>query len=68
MPPEGPAPLFEGVVSRREARLVFWLVLLSLVGVIFYLWKEDNERPPRGPRGGLRWCEQVWAAGMAASG
>ncbi len=38
MPPEGSAPLFGGVVSRREARLLFWLVVLSLIGVIFSLW------------------------------
>lgn len=40
MPPEGSAPLFGGVVSRREARLVFWLVVLVLVGVLFSLSTE----------------------------
>jgi len=25
-------------VSRREARLVFWLIVLALVGVIYFLW------------------------------
>jgi len=38
MPPEGSAALFGGVVSRREARLVFWLVVLALVGVTLFLW------------------------------
>jgi len=40
MPPEGSAPLLGGVVSRREARLVFWLVVLALVGVISSLSTE----------------------------
>lgn len=40
MPPEGSAPILGGVVSRREARLVFWLVVLALVGVIFSLSTE----------------------------
>lgn len=38
MPPEGSAaPLLGGVVSRREARLVFWLVVLALLAVILTL-------------------------------
>jgi predicted PurR-regulated permease PerM len=38
MPPEGSASLFGGVISRREARLLFWLVVLALVGVTLFLW------------------------------
>ena len=38
MPPEGSASLFEGIVSRRKARLLFRLVILALVGDIFSLW------------------------------
>jgi predicted PurR-regulated permease PerM len=40
MPPEGSAQLLGGVVSRREARLVFWLVVLVLVGILFSLSTE----------------------------
>jgi predicted PurR-regulated permease PerM len=40
MSPEGSAPPLAWVVSRREARLLFWLVVLALVGVIFSLWTE----------------------------
>ena len=32
MPPEGSASLFGGIVSRREARLLFRLVIIALVG------------------------------------
>ncbi len=38
--PEGSAPDWSSVVSRREARLLFWLVVLALVGIIFVLWSE----------------------------
>jgi predicted PurR-regulated permease PerM len=38
MPPEGSASLLGAVVSRREARLVFWLVVLALVGLVYFLW------------------------------
>jgi len=37
MPPEGSAPTWTGIVSHREARLVFWLVVLALVGAIITL-------------------------------
>jgi predicted PurR-regulated permease PerM len=37
MPPEGSAPLLGGVVSRREARLLFWLTVLALLAVFFTL-------------------------------
>src|SRR5689334_5767977 len=37
MPPEGSAARLGGVVSRREARLVFWLVVLALLAVILTL-------------------------------
>src|SRR5689334_21598677 len=37
MPPEGSAARLGGVVSRREARLVFWLVVLALLAVIMTL-------------------------------
>jgi predicted PurR-regulated permease PerM len=37
---EGPAPWWSAVVSRREARLVFWLVALALVGAVFALWTD----------------------------
>ena len=37
---EGPAPWWSAVVSRREARLVFWLVVLALVGAVFALWTD----------------------------
>jgi predicted PurR-regulated permease PerM len=40
MPPDGSTPLLGGVVSRREARLVFWLVVLVLVGILFSLSTE----------------------------
>jgi len=40
MPPEGSAPSWSGVVSRREARLVFWLVALALVGAIVTLYAD----------------------------
>jgi len=36
MPPEGSAAL-GGVVSRREARLIFWLVVLALLAVVLTL-------------------------------
>jgi hypothetical protein len=38
MPPEGSASLFGGIASRREARLLFRLVILALVGHNFSLW------------------------------
>jgi predicted PurR-regulated permease PerM len=38
MTPEGSAPAWTGTVSRREARLVFWLVVLALVGAIMTLF------------------------------
>jgi predicted PurR-regulated permease PerM len=38
MTPEGSAPAWTGIVSRREARLVFWLVVLALVGAIMTLF------------------------------
>ena len=38
MPPEGSASLFGGIVPPREARLLFRLVILALVGVIFSPW------------------------------
>src|SRR4029079_15443426 len=38
--PEGSAPPWTGVVSRREARLLFWLVVLVLVGVIITLYAD----------------------------
>jgi hypothetical protein len=38
MPPEGSASLFGGIVSRRDARLLFRLVILPLVGAISSLW------------------------------
>jgi predicted PurR-regulated permease PerM len=41
VPPEGSAPVWSTVVSRREARLLFWLVVLALVGVVFVLWSES---------------------------
>ena len=37
MPPEGSAASLGGVVSRREARLVFWLVVVALLAVILTL-------------------------------
>jgi predicted PurR-regulated permease PerM len=40
MPPEGSVPILGGVVSRREARLVFWLVLIALVSVILSMTTE----------------------------
>jgi predicted PurR-regulated permease PerM len=41
MAPEGSAPpSIWSVVSRREARLVFWLVVLALTGAVFALWME----------------------------
>ena len=40
MPSEGSAALLGGVVSRREARLLFWLVLIILVGVALSLFTE----------------------------
>ena len=41
MPPEGSAPRWSTVVSRREARLLFWLVVLALVGIVFVLYSES---------------------------
>jgi putative heme transporter len=41
VPPEGSAPVWSTVVSRREARLLFWLVVLALVGVVFAFWSES---------------------------
>jgi predicted PurR-regulated permease PerM len=41
VPPEGSAPDWSTVVSRREARLLFWLVVLALVGIVFVLWSES---------------------------
>ena len=41
VPPEGSAPRWSTVVSRREARLLFWLVVLALVGVVFVLYSES---------------------------
>ena len=38
MPPEGSAPSWSAIVSRREARLVFWLVVLSLLGLILTVY------------------------------
>jgi hypothetical protein len=43
MPSEGSAALLGGVVSRREARLLFWLVLIVLVGVALSLFTEVEE-------------------------
>jgi hypothetical protein len=40
MPSEGSAALLGGVVSRREARLLFWLILIVLVGVALSLFTE----------------------------
>jgi 4-hydroxybenzoate polyprenyltransferase len=40
MPSEGNAAVLGGVVSRREARLLFWLVLIVLVGVALALFTE----------------------------
>jgi len=37
MPPEGSVAQLGGVVSRREARLVFWLMVLALLAVILTL-------------------------------
>jgi hypothetical protein len=31
MSPEGSAPSWTGIVSRREARLLFWLVSIALL-------------------------------------
>ena len=39
--PEGSAPRWSAVVSRREARLLFWLVVLALVGIVFVLYSES---------------------------
>ena len=48
-----------GVVSRREARLVFWLVVLALVGLIFTLFAGTGHvargLPARVPQGRLSW-------------
>ena len=41
MAPEGSAPRWSAVVSRREARLLFWLVVLALVGIVFVLYSES---------------------------
>src|SRR6478609_7975313 len=41
VPPEGSAPRWSSVVSRREARLLFWLVVLALVGIVFVLYSES---------------------------
>ncbi|HEX6867183.1 MAG TPA: AI-2E family transporter [Candidatus Limnocylindrales bacterium] len=40
MSPEGSAPSLTGVVSRREARLLFWLVVLVLVGLVITLFAD----------------------------
>ena len=40
MPPEGSVSILGGVVSRREARLVFWLVLIALVAFILSMSTE----------------------------
>ena len=41
MPSEGSAPTsLWTVVSRREARLLFWLVVLALTGAVLALWTE----------------------------
>ena len=40
MPPEGDAPSWTSVVSRREARLLFWLVAIALSGVIITLYAD----------------------------
>ena len=40
MSPEGSAPSWTRVVSRREARLLFWLVLLVLVGLVITLFAD----------------------------
>lgn len=37
---EGSAPWWSAVVSRREARLVFWLVVLALLGAVLTLWTD----------------------------
>jgi hypothetical protein len=54
VPPEGFAPVFEGVVSRREARLVFGLVVMALVAVTDHLRRRDvllraTEEEPETP-------------------
>jgi hypothetical protein len=51
MPPEGNAPSWTRVVSRREARLLFWLVVIALFGVIITLYADvrDLRRPGRDP-------------------
>ncbi len=40
MSPEATSPSLSNVMSRREARLVFWLVVLALVGIVFTLWTD----------------------------
>jgi predicted PurR-regulated permease PerM len=40
MAPEGPAPSWTSVVSRREARLLFWLIAIALFGVIITLYAD----------------------------
>lgn len=40
MTTDGSAPPWSTVVSRREARLVFWLVVLTLVGAVLTLWTD----------------------------
>ena len=40
MPPEEVGPSWSHVLSRREARLLFWLVAISLLGVIITLYAD----------------------------